>query len=501
MMQKAFDKILEGLLPDGETALLAVSGGIDSICMADLFLNSSLHRPFAMAHCNFHLRGEESDSDERLVEEWAEKNGIKCHKADFDTEKYAREHSLSIEMAARELRYDWFASLCKEHGYYATAVAHNANDNAETLMLNLLRGTGLKGISGMKEMSTIAVSREELSGPRLIRPMLTFSREDICAHVRENGLVYHDDRTNAETVYKRNKIRHLVFPVFESMNPSFLQTFSREMRIFAQENSIAEDYFESARARVCTSPAGKDEMLRINVDALKDERHRDYVLFRLLEPFGFRAGGLEAISHLITDADTFSGKEFKTQAYRALTSDGCIIVKKDRSASFAGKTGRLMPGRDTIAENDVCTVIRGESRYVFGGTEIDVCTKPSEGIDPKTLARKLAEAGTLSADSSALTFPFLVRRWREGDWMRPIGVRGRKKLSDLFTDLKLDLDGKAEALVVVLPSLNKDLADGKNAGEHVAAVCGHVSGKFFCRVDEAVKADVSTSSLVCISIN
>ena len=176
-MQKAFDKILKGLLPEGETALLAVSGGVDSMCMAELFRISMSHPSFAVAHCNFHLRGDDSDSDASLVRKWAEDAGVPFHQADFDTEEYAASHSMSIEMAARELRYDWFARLCKDKGYYGVSVAHNANDNAETLILNLLRGTGLRGISGMKEMSEVAVSNDGLAGVRLIRPLLGFTRE------------------------------------------------------------------------------------------------------------------------------------------------------------------------------------------------------------------------------------------------------------------------------------------------------------------------------------
>ena len=136
-MQRRFDKIIEGLLPAGETALLAVSGGVDSMCMAELFAGATPERGFAVAHCNFHLRGAESDADELLVRNWAAAHGVRFHKADFDTLSYAEEHSISVEMAARELRYDFFASLCVENGYRAAVVAHNANDNAETLMLNL----------------------------------------------------------------------------------------------------------------------------------------------------------------------------------------------------------------------------------------------------------------------------------------------------------------------------------------------------------------------------
>ncbi|MBQ2531574.1 MAG: tRNA lysidine(34) synthetase TilS, partial [Bacteroidales bacterium] len=154
-MQERFDKCLAGLLPDRGAVLLAVSGGLDSMVMADLFLHSSLRLDLAVAHCNFHLRGEESDSDEIFVREWAEANGFPFFKKDFDTKGYSEAGGISIEMAARELRYSWFADLCSAGGYAAVAVAHNANDNAETLILNLLRGTGLKGACGISNNSSL----------------------------------------------------------------------------------------------------------------------------------------------------------------------------------------------------------------------------------------------------------------------------------------------------------------------------------------------------------
>ena len=162
-MRDRFGKCLGGLLPDsGGAVLLAVSGGIDSMVMADLFLNSPISCPIALAHCNFHLRGEESDADESFVRDWAKSHGVRFIKADFDTLEYSRSHGVSVEMAARELRYDWFRSVCEDEGFGAVAVAHNANDNAETLILNLLRGRGLQGICGMKEISVHSGSAVKL---------------------------------------------------------------------------------------------------------------------------------------------------------------------------------------------------------------------------------------------------------------------------------------------------------------------------------------------------
>lgn len=644
MIQKSFDRTIVGLVPEKETALLAVSGGIDSICLASLFLNSSAGRRFAVAHCNFHLRGEDSDSDEALVAAWCGRNGVRYHKADFDTEQYASSHNVSIEMAARELRYDWFASLCRDNGYYGVAVAHNANDNAETLILNLLRGTGLRGITGMQAETVVPVTMDELSGVRLLRPMLSFSREQIEEYVAANSLEYHDDRTNAETVYKRNRIRHLVFPVFENLNPSFLTTFAREMNAFSEVHEIADDYFLSVRDGVC-EPAGKDELLRVNAVRLCHLKHYKYVLYRLLEAYGFRDRLLEPVVRLLESGKTFSGKVFEAPGYELITAGECLIVRKaarvvpessviseradvhgDRAnlqgdlrggvavdkpvgvqggkrgsvmvgkwggtqngaqvdkqggapggarvdkqggesspvasenhglgecfglagrgsasitssfvgsgLSYSGLAGRgsarrsrgtLMTGGPVINENEACSVVRTTGEYVFDNFRVNVSVSEA-GSDPVADAKSLAREGIAAFSSETLTLPFLLRGWQNGDWMRPVGLNGKKKLSDIFTGLKMSIEEKSRALVIVLPALagegpargdsSSDVSDsdasdvsdsgaskkgadsiGTDAvsGVRVAGVCGYVSGRFFFRVDESVRVTPVTASIL-----
>lgn len=660
MIQKSFDRTIVGLVPEKETALLAVSGGIDSICLASLFLNSSAGRRFAVAHCNFHLRGEDSDSDEALVAAWCGRNGVRYHKADFDTEQYASSHSVSIEMAARELRYDWFASLCRDNGYYGVAVAHNANDNAETLILNLLRGTGLRGITGMQVESVVPVTRDELSGVRLLRPMLSFSRKQIEEYVAANSLEYHDDRTNAETVYKRNRIRHLVFPVFESLNPSFLTTFAREMNAFSEVQEIADDYFISVRESVC-EPAGKDELLRVNAVRLCHLKHYKYVLYRLLEVYGFRDRLLEPVVRLLESGKTFSGKVFEAPGYELITAGECLIVRKaarvvsdnpvvseladvhrDRAnvqgdlrggvtvgtpvgvqvgkrgsvmvgkrggaqngaqvdkqggtpggaqvdmqggtldgaqvdkqggaqggaqvdkqggefspvasenhvlgecfglagrgsasitSSFVGSglscsglvgrgsarrsRGMLMTGGPVINENEACSVVRTTGEYVFDDFRVNVSVSEA-GADPVADAKLLAREGIAAFSSEALTLPFLLRGWQNGDWMRPVGLNGKKKLSDIFTVLRLSIEEKSRALVIVLPGSageeagiggsSSDVSDSEASrrgtdnigtdavrGVRVAGVCGYVSGRFFFRIDESVMVTPATASIL-----
>ena len=234
--------------------LLAVSGGIDSMCLAQKVRLSG--EPFAIAHCNFALRGAHSDADEAFVREWAASCGVTCHVKRFDTLAYAAREKVSVEMAARSLRYHWFGELCREHGYDGVAVAHNANDNAETLILNLLRGTGLRGISGMKASGFIP--DPDYSDIPLLRPLLGMTREDIEAFAKEQGLQWREDASNAANDYKRNKIRNLVFPVFSEINPRFVETLNRDMERFAKECSPAEEALSDSRVPATHVPDYQD---------------------------------------------------------------------------------------------------------------------------------------------------------------------------------------------------------------------------------------------------
>ena len=208
------------------------------MCMADMFSRAGVE--YAVAHCNFHLRGAESDADAEFVQEWAENHGVQFFREDFDTAAYAAEHGVSIEMAARDLRYAWFTRVAAEEGFDAVAVAHNANDNAETLILNLLRGTGLRGLRGMAADGLLP------EGIRLLRPMLGMTREEIEVYAEEHRVEYRVDSTNADTGYKRNRIRNAVFPEFKEINPSFVRTLNADMERFTQVDDIAEDYFREA---------------------------------------------------------------------------------------------------------------------------------------------------------------------------------------------------------------------------------------------------------------
>lgn len=446
-MQERFDRILKGLLPDGEAVLLAVSGGIDSMCMADLFLNSAVKRRFVLAHCNFHLRGEESDSDEALVREWAEEHGIIFIKKDFDTLGYAASNGVSIEMAARELRYRWFAEVCREQGFSALAVAHNANDNAETMILNMLRGTGVKGMTGMRRSSPLPGS-----DALLIRPLLDFPRKDIHKYAVSYGLQWHEDRTNADSAYKRNCIRNEIFPLFGRLNPSFLTTLNEDMERFAQVQSVADEYVRSVSEEV----ARFDEsgLPAIDHKKLTSKKNWEYILFRLLEPFGFTSSAVADLATVLKSSGTVSGRKFFAGEYVAVTSAWEIVIS---------------PVAELAEATDL--TINGPGTYSLNGIKFSVSLS-DDVRDVKT------SVGETKLD---LPFPFTIRHWQPGDWMRPLGMRGCKKLSDMFVDLKLDILEKKKALVIA------------DEGFHILALVGH-------RIDDSVKVTKATATVTVIRL-
>ncbi|MBR4740928.1 MAG: tRNA lysidine(34) synthetase TilS [Bacteroidales bacterium] len=350
--------------------LVAVSGGIDSMCLAQKVRLEG--GPFAMAHCNFSLRGEESDADEAFVRSWASAYNIPLHVKRFDTQAFAQAEGISVEMAARRLRYRWFGELCREHGYGAVAVAHNANDNAETLLLNLLRGTGLKGITGMKASGFLP--DPEYGDIPLLRPLLGMTREEIEAFAREQGLTWREDSTNALNDYKRNKIRNQVFPLFREINPSFVQTLNRDMERFTQELSSEETKVSKPlplmRPRVAT---GLDTLVS----------SEDYV---------------------VNEEEWDGTKEVKQPA-------GVLILDKK-------KAGEVVEGR-----------------------------------------------------------------WETGDWIRPLGAPGKKKMQDWFTDHHVPADEKP--FVPLLKSAQDP--------HHVLAVIP------WC-IDHSVRVTKSTRQILRISI-
>lgn len=456
-LQDMFDDKMKRLFPGGGTALLAVSGGIDSMTLATLAASSCTGLRYAVAHCNFHLRGEESDGDSELVASWAEAHGMPFHRADFDTVAAAAEAGESIEMAARRLRYEWFANLCRSNGYEGVVVAHNANDNAETVMLNLLRGTGIHGLTGMAEKGVVPV-RDGVPVV-LVRPLLDVPRSVIADFAREHGVPFREDRTNASVEIPRNRIRNEVFPLFAKVNPAFLSNIARTASNLRDAEAVVSDWLDAARADVVSSGSP----LEISIPALLAHPHARFLLFSILSPYGFTSSAVEDLFEVISGKGTVSGRRFVSGSWEAVTTSSAILVRQAAAE---------------VTEDQLVVTDSGE--YRIGGTAFEVEIRDYRPGEPLR-----TPDGVSMADADRLGVPFVVRRWKRGDWMRPLGVRGRKKLSDMFVDLRIPLAMKPSALVVASVS-----ASGSS---RVLALAGR-------RIDEDIRVTPATRRVVVLTL-
>ena len=296
--------------------LLAVSGGVDSMYLANRAPELFPGARFAVAHCNFALRGAESDGDEAFVRDWCAARGLECFVRRFDTAAYAAQHGVSIEMAARELRYAWFAELCREQGFEAVAVAHNADDNAETMILNLLRGTGTRGLRGMGDREGV------------VRPLLDIPRAEIRAWMIAHGCAWREDSSNADNTPKRNRIRNEVVPVFARINPSFLRTLGEDMARIARTDDIAESWFRSVREGL-TTPEGV-----VRIPAVLALEHWEYALWRLLENAGLSGPTFEKLVALLRrykdeprGTVTIGGKTFEGNGTTLVIDKELILIQ------------------------------------------------------------------------------------------------------------------------------------------------------------------------------
>ena len=386
-------------LQGAKRLLVAVSGGPDSVVLLD-----SLHREgfsVVVAHCNFHLRGEASDADAIFVRSLADKYQVAYCQADFDTEKVAEERKVSIEMAARDLRYEWFEQMANEYNCDLIAVAHNADDVVETFFLNLTRGTGLQGLSGMAELRG-----------RIVRPLLQVSREQIMEYIAENELEYRIDATNLETVYTRNKIRHNVVSQLMEINPSFLETMANNMRFIASAQGIVEAYAAEAYKHVVTE---EGERIRFDLNRLREFEGVDTLLFLWLNRYGF---GSDVVMQLYRSLNDIAGKQF----YSA--------------------THRIVGGREYLEctmHNAECTMQNAE--FTIDEKQFTINNPIKLEVNEVDIAdfRLIKSANVACLDVDKLQYPLVLRRWKRGDWFIPYGMKGRKKLSDFFADKKMNL--------------------------------------------------------------
>jgi tRNA(Ile)-lysidine synthase len=394
------------LLKPGEKILLAVSGGIDSMVMTHLFMNAGVS--IGIAHCNFLLRQAESDKDEEIVTKFATDNNIEFFTTRFETKSYARENGVSVQMAARELRYRWFETIRKEHRYDSIAVAHNLNDNIETLLINLIRGTGIAGLAGMKP----AVNN-------IIRPLLFATRSEIVSYCEKHRITYREDKSNADIKYLRNRIRHQIIPLLKEINPSIESTLNESAEIFSGINEIVIDYITSLRGNLSVQGEGctlfKAPLL---IPYLKNRA----ILFELFRPFG--------ISDVTVD-DLINIVKGKTGS-RLLT--GSHIILKNRS--------QLVVSPLSVKHDSDRIILKPADLKIIDEIESVKSVRVSDSfIIPE-------ERSTACLDAGKLSFPLIVRKWHPGDYFYPLGMKNKKKLSDYFTDKKYSLIDKDNSLII-----------------------------------------------------
>ena len=381
------------LLKPSELYIVALSGGADSVALLLLLKNGGFN--VHAAHCNFHLRGEESDRDEAFCEQLCADENIPFHRAHFDTREYADLHKVSIEMAARELRYRWFEQLRQDIGAAGICVAHHRDDSVETVLLNLVRGTGLRGLTGIQPRNG-----------HILRPLLCVSRAEIEAFLAEKGQKYVTDSTNLETDVQRNVVRLEVLPLLRKLNPAVVENIQRTAENLAEAQQVLN-----------TIVANIDNAKTLELSELDKYGSIEYLVFEWLKKYGFNGDQVRQI----LDAETG----------RIVSSSMGYDVLKDRGRLIVEPA--LEPFRPMRIPEEGTYVLDGKTRFSVRKKTVYVSKEP--------------HVATL--DAAKVSFPLTVRRVEEGDCMQPYGMKGKKLLSDLMTDLKMTVFEKRRQLVVV----------------------------------------------------
>lgn len=371
--------------------LLAVSGGADSMVMASLFREAGLQ--FAIAHCNFHLRGEDSNRDMKFVENTAKQWHVPLFVREFDTPTIQKNSGMSVEMVARDLRYSWFSEIMSDFDFLVTA--HQATDAAETQLLNLCRGTGLKGLCGIPPVNG-----------KIIRPMLPFTAVEIRQYAEYHNIVFVEDNTNNDEQIARNRIRHSVIPQLEIINPQYLQTNTRSRNILQRQYSYYQKHIESEIKNIVTED---NNLHLISRTRLANYDDKDLLLYELLSRFGFSS---DICLKLAGNDDFQSGRQFFSDTHILLVDRDFLIVKPKNEE-----------------ENRIIEIENLENLKLY--FEMEEFEYHKDMVFDKN-------QDILYIPKEKLVFPLKIRSWQRGDFFYPLGGKGRQKLSDFFTDHKID---------------------------------------------------------------
>ena len=394
--------------------LIAISGGIDSVVLAHLC--SQLNLNFSLCHCNFNLRGQESDDDEAFVTSLAKSLKTPVYTTSFETEKYATKNKVSIQVAARDLRYTWFYKLLDANQYDYVLTAHNTNDNLETFIINLTRGSGLEGFTGIPPVNQ-----------KSVRPLLAFSRDDITLFAIKNGIVWREDRSNASIKYVRNKVRHKVIPILKELNPHVLESFQNTIEYLNESQSIINDAVKNISANVVSY---ENDVLKISCKEIDKLSNKKAYLYQLLQAYGFTAW-----NDIVDLISAQPGKQVFSDTHRLLKDRNFLILTTiNKSQSIKGPI--LIDQKVSEITNPIKLTIQNTDDYTSKNKE------------------------QIIIDKDLVNYPLSLKKWHHGDAMYPTGMTGSKKISQLFKDNKLSLLDKEKIWI---------LADAK---DHIIWVIG-----------------------------
>lgn len=424
------------LATDQDKILIGVSGGIDSMVLLHLLVHSGFS--VGVAHCNFCLRGEESDADEQFVRFNCLMNGIPIHSISFDTQQYAQENGLSIQVAARELRYGYFDELCKEYKYTRIAVAHNLNDSVETVLLNLIRGTGLKGLTGIKPVNG-----------NIIRPLLFATRNQIEEYAKAHSIRFREDSSNTTTKYKRNFVRHRIIPLLRELNPSVDITIYQTAKHLSEAQLLVERELDKIRENLVRE---ESERIIIDADRLMEEPGVHIFLVDFLSAYGYTP-------------------EMAGQVAALLNSSVGSMVESDTHVVYRDRYRLILQQKQSQRVEPVQVDVTTEL--------IETPLKLSFSIEGYVKDEKIEKSPAVATvDFEKLVYPLTLRPWQPGDRFIPFGMNGFKKVSDFLVDSKVPLADKEKVYVLT-------------SGNEIVWVIGH-------RIDNRYRVDKGTSKVLRI---
>ena len=437
---KKFTDFIEqnNLFTPDSVLLAAVSGGMDSVLMVYLLKSSGYN--FGIAHCNFRLRGDEANTDQEFCRQLAHQHNVPFHTINFDTLNHAADKKISVQMAARELRYQWFEQIKQQYNYSAIALAHHQNDAIETILLNLVRGTGIAGMHGILPKNG-----------SLVRPLLFLTRDEIAEIIKNNGMSYVEDSSNASVKYARNKLRHEVVPKLRELNPALESTFEKNLEHFREMETLLELRIAELKKELFTV---KGDEIHLHTDAVKKLKPQRLLLFKLLQEYGFNE---TTVDDLIAALDKHPGKIFEVAYFKLiLDRDKLILIKKNN-----------------IKQEEV-NVAATDHAINYGNYKLTLLHD-----DTPLIVKDNPMAASVDADR--LVYPLSMRGWQQSDSFYPLGMKTRKKLSDFFISLKIPLHKKSEVPLLI------------NGNGEIIWVGG-------CRLDERYKVTHNTKKVTIFEL-